>query len=147
MDAKRSRMPWAAVGVAAMLAFTAPGCGGDAQFANDPRPPVTLEISAVVAPKGVTVSPARFGAGPIELTASNQTGISQRLTLRSERLATGATQLEQRTAPINPGDTASLKADLAEGVYSVSAPSDAIAAARIRVGPARPSGQGRLLQP
>lgn len=146
VDAKR-RMPWAAVGVAVALVFPAPGCGGDEEFANQPRPPQTLEISAVVAPSQVTVSPSRFGAGPVELIASNETEISQRLTLRSERLRAGADQLEQRTAPINPGDTASLKADLTEGIYSVSARSGLIDPARIRVGPRRASGKDRLLQP
>ena len=147
VDAKR-RTPWAAVGVAVALAFAATGCGGeDDEFANSPRPPQTIEISAVVAPTAVTVAPSRFGAGPVELIASNQTATSQRLTLRSERLENGADELEQRTAPINPGDTASLKADLAEGTYSVSARSGTIAAARIRVGPPRPSGKDRLLQP
>jgi len=46
-----------------------------------------------------------------------------------------------------PGDTASLKADLAEGIYSVSAASGTIDPARIRVGPRRESGKDRLLQP
>jgi hypothetical protein len=140
-------MPRAAVGVAVALTLVALGCGGDEEFANQPRPPVTLEISAVIAPTQVAVSPSRFGGGPIELIASNQTTISQRLTLRGERLAPGADQLEQRTAPINPGDTASLKADLSEGIYSVSAPSGTINPARIRVGPRRASGGDRLLQP
>jgi hypothetical protein len=139
-------MRWAAVGVAVALAITAPACGGDEEFANRPRPPATLQISAVIAPTRVTVSPSRFGAGPIELIASNQTSISQRLTLRSQLIA-GADQLNQRTAPINPGDTASLKADLAEGVYFVSASSATIRGARIRVGPPRVSAKDRLLQP
>jgi len=145
VDAKR-RMRWAAVGVAFALACTVLACGEE-KFANEPRPPETLEISAVVARTQVTVSPTRFGAGPVELIASNQTAISQRLTLRSEWLATGADPLEQRTAPINPGDTASLKANLGEGIYSVSAPSETISPARILVGPPRKSATDRLLQP
>jgi hypothetical protein len=139
-------MSWAAAGVVVTLAVTAPGCGGD-EYANRPRPPATLEISAVISPTRVTVSPSHLGAGPIELIASNQTAVSQRLTLRSERLAGGADPLEQRTAPINPGDTASLKADLAEGVYSLSARAETIRPARIRVGPPRASAEDRLLQP
>lgn len=138
--------PRAAAGLAVALTLGLSGCG-DERFANEPRPPQTIEISAVVASREVTVSPSRFGAGPVELIASNQTRTSQRLTLRSERLAAGADELEQRTAPINPGDTASLKADLAEGEYTVSAISGAIRAARIRVGPRRESAQDRLLQP
>jgi hypothetical protein len=129
------------------LSFGVFGCGGDEQFANQPRPPETLQISAVVTRGQVTVSPSGFGAGPVELIASNQTTVSQRLTVRSERLAAGADPLEQRSAPINPGDTASLKADLREGIYSVSASSETISPARIRVGPRRKSAKDRLLQP
>jgi hypothetical protein len=139
-------MPWAATGVAVALTLVALACGGDEEFANRPRPPETLQISAVVAATRVTLSPSRFGAGPVELIASNQTAISQRLTLRSEWLAAGADPLNQRTAPINPGDTASLKADLSEGIYSVSA-GGTISPARIRVGPQRASAEDRLLQP
>jgi hypothetical protein len=140
-------MRWAAVGVATALSFSVFGCGGDEQFANQSRPPEALQISAVVTRGQVTVSPSGFGAGPVELIASNQTTVSQRLTVRSERLAAGADPLEQRSAPINPGDTASLKADLREGIYSVSASSKTISPARIRIGPRRKSAKGRLLQP
>lgn len=146
VDAKR-RMRLAAVGVAIALSCTVSGCGGEEQFANQPSPPETLVISAVVAQHHVTVSPSGFGAGPVELIASNQTAVSQRLTVRSERLTAGADPLEQRTAPINPGDTASLKADLGEGIYSVSARSETIVPARIRVGPRRKSAKDRLGQP
>ncbi len=104
-------------------------------------------MSASITASNVTVSPSRLGAGTIELIASNLTATSQQLTLRSERLRNGAEPLEQRTGPINPGDTASLTADLAQGTYRVTARSGAIAAATIRVGPSRPSAKDTLLQP
>ncbi len=140
--AKRRR---AVVALALMAAVA--GCGDDDDFANDPRSPTAITVSAVVTVKGVTVSPARFGAGAVELLASNQTATSQRVRLRSVRLAGGGPRLSQATGPINPGGTASLKADLGQGTYVVSARGSAVRAATIVVGPARPSGSDRLLQP
>jgi hypothetical protein len=51
------------------------------------------------------------------------------------------------TAPISPRDTATLKADVDPGRYSVHVAGDAIAAAALRVGPERKSAQNDLLQP
>ena len=107
--------------------------------------PSFRSVAATIAPSRVSVSPSRFGAGPIELLASNQTTSSQRLTLRSA--AADSEPLQQSTGPINPGDTASLSADLAPGSYSVSVGSGAIAPARIEAGAPRPSGQDRPMQP
>jgi len=138
---------WAACLAAFVLAFGVAGCGGDDDFVNAPRPPVEITLSAAIAPTGVTVSPARVGAGPIELLVSNQTRTSQRLTLQTETLTDGGRELKQSTGPINPGDTASLKATLHPGTYSVLVDDDAIDPARIDVGPPRASAQDRLLQP
>jgi hypothetical protein len=137
------------VAVAAVVAFGVgvAGCGGDREFANSPRPPMAITVSAAIAPSGVTVSPSRIAAATIELIASNQTTTSQRVTLRSRGRPTGGDRLEQSTGPINPGDTASLKADLSAGTYLVTARSDAIAPATIVVGPAREDGRDDLLQP
>jgi hypothetical protein len=101
-------------------------------------------VSAAISAARVTVSPARFGAGSIELIASNQTTTSQRVTLRSQG---GSDPLEQSTGPINPGDTASLTADLSQGRYVLSARSSAIDPAQIVVGAARANGADGLLQP
>jgi hypothetical protein len=140
------RTPLTAAGVAVALAFGVGGCGDD-EFANDARAPSPLILSASITPTDVTVSPARLGAGAIELIASNLTTRSQRLTLRSQSPTGGADPLQQRTGPINPGDTASLTADLAPGTYRVTTGSAAIAPATIRVGAARRSAQDQLVQP
>jgi hypothetical protein len=136
-------MPRAAVAVAVALGLVLAGCGGGDNFANDPRPAAPITISAAISAGRVTVSPSRFGAGAIELIASNQTPTSQRITLRSR----AGGQLEQSTGPINPGDTASLKADLTQGSYLVTTRSSAIDPARIVVGKPRPSSSDGLLQP
>ena len=141
------RMPWTAAGVAVALALGIGGCGGDDEFANEERAPATITLSASITSANVTIAPSHLGAGTIELIASNLTATSQQVTLRSETLADGADPLEQRTGPINPGDTASLTADLAQGTYRVTTRSQAIAPATIRVGPRRASAKDQLLQP
>jgi hypothetical protein len=140
-------MPRTAAGVAIAAVFAIGGCGGDGEFANDERAPAPITLSASITPSNITVSPSRVGAGSIELIASNQTSRSQRLTLSSRTLSDGGEPLEQRTGPINPGDTASLTAKLVAGTYRVTTRSAAIAPATIRVGPARPSAKDELLQP
>jgi hypothetical protein len=140
-------MPRTVAGVAVALALGIGGCGGDGGFANEGRAPATITLSASITPANVTISPSRLGAGAIELIASNLTSTSQQVTLRSETLAGSADPLEQRTGPINPGDTASLTADLAQGTYLLTARSRAIAPATIRVGPRRASAKDQLLQP
>jgi hypothetical protein len=140
-------MPRTAAGVAVALAFTFGGCGGDDEFANKERAPAPITLSAAITATNITVSPSRLGAGSIELIASNLTARSQRLTLRSRRLRDRGAPLEQRTGPINPGDTASLTADLVEGSYRLTTRSRAIAPATIHVGPRRRSAKDALLQP
>ncbi len=137
-------MPGAALAVVVALGLGLAGCGGDDDFANDSRPGAAVTVSAAILPARVTVSPSRLGAGTIELIASNQTSRSQRLTLRSRG---GADALEQTTGPINPGDTASLKAELTQGSYVVSALSSAIDPAQIVVDAKAAGGEDRLLQP
>lgn len=140
-------MPRTVAGVAAVLAIGVGGCGGDDDFAIENRAPTPITLSASITPTNVTVSPSRLGSGTIELIASNLTSTSQQLTLSSQSLRDGSEPLEQRTGPINPGDTASLTADLAQGTYRVTARSGSITPATIRVGPARTGAQDQLLQP
>jgi len=132
--------------VALALAATMAGCGGD-RYATDPAPVPTVTVGAVVTARQVTVSPARLRAGPIELLASNQTTTSQRVQLRSVRLAAGGTPLAQSTGPINPGGTTPLKAELGPGTYVVSVRSSEIEPATIVVAPAKAGDADRLLQP
>ena len=139
------RRSWAAaLGLALVLG--ASGCGDD-DFANRERAPAPITLSAAITPRDVTVSPARIGAGTVQLIASNLTSSSQQVTLRSETLSAGTAPLEQRTGPINPGDTATLTADLVPGTYRVTTRSTKLGHATLRVGPSRSSAGGQLLQP
>lgn len=121
------------------------GCGEDNSYSNDPRPPRTLVITAAILPDKVSVSPTEFGAGPISLTIANQTDASQRISLVRE--VNGQKQSSEQTGPINPHDTATLKAEVDEGDYEIRVEGQGIAPARIQVGPQRESAQNDLLQP
>jgi hypothetical protein len=123
------------------------GCGGSSASSNNPRPPVPIVLTASISDQRISVSPRRFGAGPISLIVTNQTSAAQRVTLESADPAGSGPGLKQETAPISPRDTATLKADVEPGRYTVHVGGDGIAAAALRVGPQRPSAQNDLLQP
>jgi hypothetical protein len=132
-----------AIAAAVVLA----GCGATADSRTDPRPPAPIVLTASISDQRVSVSPRSFGAGPISLIVTNQTKTAQRVTLESMDAAGQGPGLKQETAPISPRDTATLKADVDPGSYSVHVAGDAIAAAALRVGPERKSAQNDLLQP
>jgi hypothetical protein len=124
------------------------GCGSSsADYKNDPRPPGPIVITGYIDDQRVSVSPRSLGAGPISLIVTNQTGAAQRVTLESADAAGAGPGLKQVTAPISPRDTATLKADVKPGSYTVRVAGDAIRAARLKVGRERASAQNDLLQP
>lgn len=136
-----------AVGAAGCLGLLAlAGCGNTSRYANNPRPASPIVITAAILPGKVSVSPSHFGAGPVSLVVTNQTGVSQQIRLVRE--VNGSEQAAgAQTGPINPNDTASLKADVDQGEYVVRVENDGIKPARISVGSKRPSAQNELLQP
>ena len=132
--------------VAGVLALG--GCGSSsADYKNDPRPASPIVITGYIDDQRVSVSPRSLGAGPISLIVTNQTGAAQRVTLESAGPAGTGPGLKQVTAPISPQDTATLKAEVKPGRYTVHVGGDAIRAARLRVGRERASAQNDLLQP
>src|SRR3954453_3582640 len=90
------------------------GCGSESDYANKPRPPSPITITAAISKDRVQVSPRRFGAGPITLVVTNQSGRSADLVLETDTSG-GKSGIRQQTGPINPQGTASLKADLRQG--------------------------------
>ena len=143
--ASRARARYAAGALCAATLVAA--CGEEASYKNEPRPPEPIVISAAISDEKVSVSPRRFGAGPVTLIVSNQTDDAQQITLETDELGGTQSGVRQRTGPINPGDTASIKADLRKGSYRVAVEGDGIEPAAVRVGRSRPSSQNELLQP
>jgi hypothetical protein len=111
--------------------------------AQPAAPPAPIVVNASIGTDRVSVSPSRFGAGPIELVVANLTDTSQQITLetagRSSRPG-----LRRQTAPINPRDTATLEADVRSVRYLVHVAGDGIDAATLRVSGRRRSGQNDL---
>jgi hypothetical protein len=137
----RARATTAAVLAAGVVVA---GCG-DEDFANDPRPPVPVELTGVIQDDAVTVSPSRVGAGPILITISNQTRNRATITLE------GAS-IRERVGPVRPLDTATIQRTLAPGLYEVQAGSDValpreIRPAELEIGRERDSSSSDLLLP
>lgn len=128
----------------ALCVVAVTGCGSE-EFKNDPRPPRPETLTGVIRKDKVSVQPDRFGAGPIELTISNQTDEAHTVTLEGERL-------RERVGPINPLDTATIQTDPGPGTYEVRAGSaeavlEEIEPAILRVGEKRQDSNDELLLP
>ena len=131
----------AAVLALSTLVVLAAGCGGGGQRKSTLRPPVAINVSVRIGDDSVVASPSRFGAGPINVIASNQSSAEQRLTLDGP-------QLKRSSDPIPPTETGSLKVTVAPGSYSLSADgAGGLKPAKLTVGPKRPSAQNELLLP
>ena len=125
----------------AWLALAA--CGSDDDDANEPRPPSPINVTAAITGRGLTVSPERFGAGPIVLIVSNQTDRAQAVTVE----AAAGPGVRRTTSPINPAGTAMLQLDVEQGRYTISTSGGRRVRASIRIGHPRPSARDELLQP
>ena len=129
----------------AAVALALAGCGGGKDFANNPRPPVPLQLTGVITQEKVTISPNKVGAGPVVITVSNQSGQKRMLSLDGNGI-------QQDVGPINPLDTAQLQKTLKPGRYTVAAGSEAATKRSIRpatllIGKQRPSGSNKVLLP
>jgi hypothetical protein len=146
------RTPRTAAAAACTLvgAFALASCGGsDHKYSNAERPPAPIVVSASIDDKTVSVSPKKFGAGPITLVISNQSTSSQQVTLETDDQpgSSGPGVKAIETGPINPRETASVKGDVKQGTYALHVGGEGVRAARIVVGKQRPSAQNDLLQP
>ena len=123
------------------------GCGGSSDdYANKPRPATPINVTAAISDKKISISPKQFGAGPVVIIVSNQSGKEQTVTLQTEEL--GGTQggIKQSTDPIAPRGTGTLKADMRKGSYALSV-RNGPSPASLEVGPPRKSAQDTLLEP
>jgi hypothetical protein len=101
----------------AIAAVLVAGCG-DEDFERRARAPVTIELSGVIQKDAVTISPARdLGAGPFEITISNQTDQPHTVRLEGERI-------KQDAGTVDPSDTLTFRQTLEPGRYEVFAGSE-----------------------
>lgn len=133
-------------GIALALVSVA-GCGGGGDYANKPRPPAPINVTAAITNNRISVSPQRFGAGPIVLIISNQSSTAQKVTFETEELGGSQPGRKFDTTPINPRATATLKVDVRQGNWKLSASTGKIRAAAVSVGRNRKSAQNELLEP
>ena len=131
----------------ALALVSAAGCGGGGDYANRPRPPAPINVTAAITNSRINVSPQRFGAGPIVLIVSNQSSTAQKVTFETAELAGSQPGRKFDTTPINPRATATLKVDVRQGRWKLSASEGGIRAVAVRVGRKRESAQNDLLQP
>lgn len=123
----------------ATAALAAIGCGGSGRGDSN-RPPETLTIAVQISEDEVTSSPSNFGAGPITMLISNQTSVPQKMTIDGPRL--------NRVVPVDVRDTATLKANLLPGDYTLETKtSQQTPPFAMHIGAPRGSNQNRLLLP
>jgi hypothetical protein len=130
-------------GLAVAAAIVA-GCG-DEDFKNEARAPVREALTGVIQDDEVTVSPAKIGAGPVEITISNQTDAAHSITLEGKSTV-------DRTEPVQPGDTATIQKTLRPGSYEVKAGSakavtQEIRPAVLKIGKSRKDSNNDVLLP
>ena len=133
-------------GIATAL-VTVAGCGSDSDYANNPRPPAPINVTAAITNQRVSVSPQRFGAGPIVLVISNQSTSAQEVTFETDELGGSQPGRTFSTTPINPRGTATLKVEVRQGDWKLHTGDGGIRAAPVSVGKQRKSAQNDLLQP
>jgi hypothetical protein len=133
-------------GIALALASVG-GCGSGSDYANNPRPPAPINVTAAITNARVSVSPQRFGAGPIVLVISNQSSTAQEVTFQTSELGGSQPGRTFSTTPINPRGTATLKVDVRQGDWKLGTKDGGIRAAAVSVGKRRKSAQNDLLQP
>ena len=132
----------------AALAAGVLGCGNE-HHQNRLRPPAPVLLGASTTPERISTSPRTVGAGPITLVFTNLTGTSQQVTFESAGAPGSSNRpgIRQQTGPINPNDTAQLKATVQPGLYRVRVTGDAVAPATLAIGRKRPSSHNDLMLP
>jgi hypothetical protein len=142
----RSRIRVEAVLAAALVAAGLGACGAD-DYQNEPRPPSPINVTAAIDDKQVRVSPVTFGAGPVVILISNQSGTAQNVTFETDELGASTGGIRRSTGAIEPLSTGQLKVDASEGSYTLSASAGDVAPATVEVSKQRRSAQNDLLLP
>ena len=131
------------IGVLGATVILVSGCGGGtATFKNGPRPPVPITITGMISNARVLISPAQFGAGPIDLVVTNAATRSVSLAVQDAR-GHAVANLQS----INPDTPGEVKFDIGPGEYAVVASEPGIKPAKLHVGNERPGAPNTVLEP
>ena len=120
-------------------------CGQEEPFANEPRPPVPITVTALVDQDTIFVSPSQVGGGVVRFIIANQSDEPQEVSVRAKGQEDAP--VTQVTPPIAVGGTGELKLDLDPGVYLLETDGDDIDPGVLEIGPGRARGQNLLLLP
>jgi len=142
------------IGILGIGAIALGGCGSGKTFANQPKPPVPINLTVYISNARVSVSPAAVGAGPVVFIVTNQSARAQSLAIQRP----GGSGSVADTGPINPQGTAQVTVNLSRGDYTVATTSNGateaarsqaspIHSATLHIGRPRPSSSDQLLQP
>ena len=124
------------------------GCGGSSDpRENRLRPAAPVTMTAAIHDDLVRVSPRTVGAGQIVVVISNQSRRPQTVTFETDELGGRSGGRRASSARIAPRGTGRLTIDARRGVYSVHTADEGVRAARVSIGPPRPSSQDQVLLP
>jgi hypothetical protein len=143
MYVARSSIVKVTAAVAVLGGLSACGRVDPASKPDGERPPATLQLSAAITNRGVSLSPTEIGGGPLRVVVSNQTDQTVRAVLRRNG---GGTARVRTRDPIEPGGVATLTADVTRGTWRLSA-GGKLAPATLAVGAERDTSDGDLLLP
>jgi hypothetical protein len=131
------------IGIVGATVLLVSACGaGTGTFANKPTPPEPITITGQISNTRVLISPASFGAGPINLEITNAASQSVSLAVQN---ANG--QSVARLQSINPQTPGMVRLDIAPGDYLVVASQPSIKPAELHVGSERSTTANSLLEP
>jgi hypothetical protein len=129
---------------AVALAAGASACGADEDRENALRPPAPINVTVAIDSERVRVTPPSFGAGPVVIIVSNQSGRPQEVTFETDELGGDSGGIRRSIGPIAPLSTGTMTVDPREGTYRLATGSRGIRPARIEVSAPRPSAQNDL---
>jgi hypothetical protein len=131
----------------AALAAACLGCGAEEDYENRPRPAAPINVTAAIDQGRIRVSPQSFGAGPVVFVISNQSGVPQEVTFETDEIDGSTGGIRRTSAPIIARGTGTMKVDVPEGTYQLSASAGGVRPAAVEVTTERRSAQDQLLQP
>lgn len=148
-------MRTATIGILAGCTLAVAGCGGTKHFANNPRPPIPVNLTVYINNSRVLLSPNTVGAGPVVFIITNQASQAESIaiqTLGGQTLASTASINPQATSTVQvnfntPNSYYTVTTNAAGATDASRAVGSSIQAASLYVGPARKNANSVLLQP